>query len=310
MQNNVMEAWGISKIHRGKKVLDKVNMTVRQGDIYGLIGQNGTGKTTLIRIITGLAFPTEGEITLFGYSGQAELGAARKRIGCIIEKPVFYPNLSVEQNLEYYRIQRGIPDNKSVKNLLEKMRLSDVKEKKFQQLSLNAKQRLGLALSVMGNPDFLVLDEPVNGMDPIAIAEFCAILQNLNQNYNMTILISSPFLTKIVQLSTTCGILHEGRILKEFSKEQLEKEVRRCLSLKVDDISAAAIILTEKLHMTDFEALPGDELRIYDLIDDPSELIFHLSASKIRIKSINELDSNLEDYFIHAISDDNERPVL
>ena len=300
MYNNVLEVWNISKAFRGNKALDKLNMSVPRGCIYGLIGQNGSGKTTLLRIIAGLIFPSEGEIALFGHSEDRELAAARRRMGCVVESPVFFPKLSVKENLEYYRIQRGIPDKKSAKRIIETMRLSDVEGKSFQQLPLSTRQRLGLALASMGTPDFLILDEPVSGMDQIAIAELRAILLNLNKSREMTILITSPVLTELAQISTEYGILHQGSMVKQLSREQLEKETRRGISIKVDDVAATAAVLEEKFQTVVYEVLPGDELRVYG-IEDPSEMVFQFSDRKIRIRSVIETGLSLEDFIIQAV---------
>ena len=301
MQNNVLETSALNKIYPACRALDNVNLTVRQGDIYGFIGQNGAGKTTLIRAVTGLITPSQGEVALFGKADTASLRLARKRIGCIIEGPVFYPKMTAEQNLEYYRIQRGIPSRAAIGTALETAGLTDTGKKKYNQFSLGMKQRLGLALAIMGKPDFLILDEPINGLDPMGIIEFRSIIQNLNQKHGMTILISSHILTELAQVATTYGIIHQGKLVKEFGKAQLEKETRRCLSVRVDDAAAAATLLEETLHTTEFEVLPDGELRIYTFLDNPSEVTFRLSTSGIRVHSASELGTNLEEYFLSTI---------
>lgn len=301
MREIVMATTALTKQYPQGKAVDAVNMTIRKGDIYGFIGENGAGKTTLIRLVTSLITPTSGDIALFSQSDTAGLAAGRKRIGCIIEGPAFYPKMTAEQNLEYYRIQRGIPDRSVVQRALETVRLADTGKKKYHAFSLGMKQRLGLALAIMGKPDFLILDEPINGLDPTGIIEFRSIIKDLQQAHGMTILISSHILSELAQVATTFGIIHQGKLIKEFSQEQLQEETKRCIAVKVDDGAAAAAILQEQLHTTDFDVLPNNELRIYAYLDNPSEVTFQLSANRVRVLSAAELGVNLEDYFLSAI---------
>lgn len=301
MQEIILQTRALTKTYGSSHALDHVNMTVRRGEVYGFIGQNGAGKTTLIRAASGLISPCSGEIALFGKTDTRDVGAARKRMGCIVEGPAFYPKLSAEQNLEYYRIQRGIPDKGAVQKALETVRLTGTGKKKYNQFSLGMKQRLGLALAIMGKPDFLILDEPINGLDPMGIVEFRGIVQELNRKQGMTVLISSHILTELTQVATTYGIIHAGKLVKEFSKEQLEQETSRCIAVNVDSPEAAATVLEEKLNIHKFEALPGGELRIYEFLENPSEVTFQLSTNGIRVQSIRELGTNLEDYFLKTI---------
>jgi ABC-2 type transport system ATP-binding protein len=215
MKEPVLQTKGIVKQYKDVNAVDSVSMTVRKGDIYGFIGQNGAGKTTMIRIITSLITPTSGEIALFGKSDSSGLADGRKRIGCIVESPALFPTLSASDNLEYYRVQRGIADRSVVRTALESVNLTGTGNKQYRQFSLGMKQRLGLALAIMGKPDFLILDEPVNGLDPMGIVEFRGILQNLNKEQGMTILISSHILTELAQVATCYGIIHNGKLVKE-----------------------------------------------------------------------------------------------
>ncbi|MFV0401528.1 MAG: ABC transporter ATP-binding protein [Oscillospiraceae bacterium] len=304
MRDSILQTSALSKAYPSGLALDKVNMTVRQGDIYGFIGQNGAGKTTLIRAVAGLISPTEGEVALFGKSDTKGLGTGRKRIGCIVEGPAFYPKMSAAENLEYYRIMRGIPDKEAIGRALKTVSLTDTGKKKFQEFSLGMKQRLGLALAIMGKPDFLILDEPINGLDPMGIVEFRGILTELNQKQGMTVLISSHILSELTQVATTYGIIHQGRLIKEFSKEQLEEDTKRCISVKVEDTAATVVVLEQKLGTKQFEVLPSGEVRIYDFLDNPSEVAFQLSTNGVRIHSITEIGTNLEDYFLNTIGAD------
>jgi ABC-2 type transport system ATP-binding protein len=216
----LLQTKGLTKKYRDAKAVDSVDMTVREGDIYGFIGQNGAGKTTVIRLITSLITPTSGEISLFGKSDPAGLAEGRKRIGCIVESPALFPTLSARDNLEYYRIQRGMPDAAVVKDALESVNLADTGKKPARQFSFGMKQRLGLALAVMGKPDFLILDEPINGLDPMGIVEVRDILLRLNRERRMSILISSHILSELAHVATRYGIIHSGRLIKEIDNPE------------------------------------------------------------------------------------------
>lgn len=310
MRETVLTTTALTKHYPSGNAVDHVNMTINKGDIYGFIGQNGAGKTTLIRMVTSLIETTSGEISLFGQSDQAGIAAARKRMGCIIENPTFFQKLTARQNLEYYRIQRGIPDSSVVERSLEIVGLSDVGKKKYQAFSLGMKQRLGLALAIMGKPDFLVLDEPINGLDPTGIIEFRGIIKELNRAHGMTILISSHILAELAQVANKFGIIHHGKLIKEFSKEQLEEETKQYIEVQVDDGTKAAAVLHEQLQTDEFEVYPDHMIRIYAYLDNPSEVTYQLSTNGVRVLSASRQGVNLEDYFLNATGGQPERRIL
>lgn len=301
MQEVILHCQDISKQYPGTRALDKVSMKIRRGDIYGFIGQNGAGKTTLLRIITGLIRAGEGTVSLFGSDNPAGLEEGRRRIGAIVEAPAFYPNLSARDNLEYYRIQRGYPDKGCIDEALKMVELWDTGKKKYRQFSLGMKQRLGVALAIMGKPDILILDEPINGLDPMGIVDFRDMVKKLNMEYGMTILISSHILGELEQVAQRYGIIHKGRIVKEFTKKQLEESTRRCLCVKVNDGAGAATVLEQTLGIKEYEVLPDNELRVYAYLDDPSEVNFQLVSNQIRVASITEMGNTLESSFLTAI---------
>lgn len=300
-QDFVLRTYSLKKIYSGRPAVDDVNITIKKGAVYGLIGKNGAGKTTLIRMITSLVHPDSGEIELFGR--KERLGEARTRMGSIIETPAFYPNLSAEQNLEYYRIQQGIPDKTCVLKALELVGLSDTGKKSFSHFSLGMKQRLGLALAILGNPDFIILDEPINGLDPVGIAEFRKILKHLNEDLGVAILISSHILSELYLVATSYGIIHDGKLLKEISKDQLDEECRRCLSITVNDIKAAVIVFETALGTTNYKVVGGNDIRLYDHLEAASEVTYQLNTAGVRVSSIHEMGANLEDYFRSAIGE-------
>ena len=256
MSEIVLATHGLSRAYGHSKALDRVDVTVRKGDIYGLVGRNGAGKTTLMRLVTGQSTPTEGSVELFGQTGR-ELERARSRTGAMIEVPSFAPFLTARENLEYYRIQRGIPGKGAVDEVLEAVDLRDTGKKKFKTFSLGMKQRLGLALALMNHPDFLILDEPINGLDPEGVAEFRTLLRRLNQERETTILISSHILSELANLATCYGFLDNGMMLEQISARALEEKCRACIEARVDDASRAALVLEQSLGIRDYEVLPG-----------------------------------------------------
>lgn len=234
MNVTVFEAINITKKYRNTLALNQVSMSVMQGDIYGFIGENGAGKTTMIRLLTGLAEPTTGKIALFGESNK-KLAKQRERIGCIIESPSLYLDMTAYENLEVQRLQRGIPGKGCIDNALALVGLKDTGKKKAKDFSLGMRQRLALAIALLGNPEFLVLDEPINGLDPTGIIELRNLLKRLNKERGITILISSHILTELHQLANRYGILHEGKLLQEITATELDKRCKKHLLLQVND---------------------------------------------------------------------------
>ena len=300
MSDIVLAAHGLSRSYGKSIALDQVDLTVRKGDIYGLVGRNGAGKTTLMRLVTGQSAPTAGSLELFGQSGM-ELRQARRRTGAMIEIPSFSPFLTARENLEYYRIQRGIPGKNVVDEVLEQVDLRDTGKKKFKSFSLGMKQRLGLALALMNHPDFLILDEPINGLDPEGVAEFRALLRQLNRERQTTILISSHILSELSSVATCYGFLEKGRLLEEISAETLHERCRTCLRLTVDDAAKAAAVLERELGTDRYEALPGNLIELYDLLDRPQAVSAALAAGGVAILGMEQKGSDLEAYFLNLI---------
>lgn len=301
MRETIVTTRNLKKLYKNTVALDDINMEIKQGEIYGLVGKNGAGKTTLLRVITGQAFPTEGEISLFQASSEKELSKQRRRIGAIIETPSFYPKLSAEQNLEYYRIQRGIPGKECIREALEEVGLSDVGNKKFQSFSLGMKQRLGLALALMNRPEILLLDEPINGLDPFGIVEIRNLLLKLNHEKNITILISSHILSELSNLVTYYGFIHKGKLLKQISSEALAAECNKYLELKVDKVETMTALLESKLGCTSYSVTPASTIQIYDYIDQPAVISKLAVSHDIALSGITVKDINLENYFIQLV---------
>jgi len=296
----VLRTQNLTKRYGNVRAVDGVSLTVEKGDIFGLIGQNGAGKTTLMRLAAGLNSPDGGELELFGQTTPSGLNAARARMGCVVEMPALYPNLTAAQNLEYYRIQRGIPDKDAVRKSLETVGLTDTGKKKFKNFSLGMKQRLGLSLALLGSPDFIILDEPTNGLDPIGIIEMRDLIKRLNEQA-ITLLVSSHILSELSQVATKYIIIHKGRLLKTLTQEQLREECKRALSVKVDDAAKAAAILETQLNIRNYKQVSMDELRLYEYLDNPAEVTFRLNQGGVRVASFHEVGDSLEEYYAKII---------
>ena len=299
MENYVLRTYGLSKQYDQKTVVDDVSISIKKGDIYGLIGRNGAGKTTFIRMVTDLTSPTSGEIELF--ENKTELTSGRSRIGCIVETPALYNGLTAHQNLEYYRILRGIPSKKVASELLEKVGLVDIDNKKVKNFSLGMKQRLGLAIAILGNPDFIILDEPINGLDPIGIIEMRNIIKKLNEELGVTILISSHILPELSQIATKYGIIDNGKLIKEITKKELEDECVRYLAIEVDDVEKATTVIETCLKTNNYSVIGDGEIRMYEFLNDPSEVTYQLNNNGVRVNSISEVGIDLENYFKSVI---------
>lgn len=296
----VLAAYGLSKAYGSCLALDGLNLMVRRGDIYGLVGRNGAGKTTFMRLATGQSTPTGGELELFGASGK-DLRLQRSRTGAMIEIPSFSPFLTARENLEYYRLQRGIPGRETVDEALKLVNLADTGPKKFKSFSLGMKQRLGLALALMNRPDFLILDEPINGLDPEGVAEFRQILRRLNQERQTTVLISSHILSELSSIATRYGFMEQGKLLEEISAEALHDKCRTCLRLEVDDAAKATAILQTQLGTDKFEVLPGNVIQLYDCLDDPKRASYALTQNGVALLAMEQKGADLEAYFLNLI---------
>lgn len=301
MKEYVLETNGLTKRYGSAEALSRADIRVEKGAIYGLVGNNGAGKTTLMRMVTGQALPTEGELKLFGASGPKELNRARKRTSAVVETPSFYPYLSGRDNLEYYRIQRGIAGRQAVDEVLEIVDLQDTGRKKFKNYSLGMKQRLGLALAVMNHPDFLILDEPINGLDPLGIVMVRNLLIKLNKERGITILISSHILSELSNLATCYGFIHKGRVVEQISAGELASKCKDYIEIVVEDAPRACQVLEGKLHCGTYEVLPHSTIRIYHYEGTSSSISKCLVENGVGVESIQEVKANLEDYFVKLI---------
>ena len=301
MKKVVLKTYNITKKYGEQLAVDNVNMTIKKGDIYGFIGQNGAGKTTLIRLITGLIHKSGGEIELLGANEENELNKARTMVGSLIESPSLYTNMTARENLEVSRLVRNIPGKKCIDEVLELVGLKDVEKKKVKNFSLGMRQRLGIANALMGNPKLLILDEPINGLDPMGLVEIRELLKKINKEKDMTILISSHILSELSELATTYGIISNGKLIEEITAKQLSEKCRQYIDLKVDDTARAVILLERELGISDYEVLEDSNIKVFSNLDNVGEVNSLLSRSGIIVESISVKGENLEEYFMNKV---------
>src|SRR5690625_1074245 len=268
MSEYILRTNNLSKQYGNDFALENINVSIKKGEIYGFIGQNGAGKSTLLRLVTGLAFPSSGSIELFGNDNSNKLTDAEKRMGAIIENPALFPNMSAYENLEVHRLQKGIPGKECIFKTLELVGLKDTGKKKSKNFSLGMRQRLGLGIALLSDPEFLILDEPTNGLNPMGIIELRELIKKLNRERGLTVLISSHILSELHQLATTFGIIHKGILLEELSSKELDEKCRQHLRIKVDDPNKGATLLEKYLFTTNFEVMQDGTIKLFNYLDD------------------------------------------
>lgn len=306
MNEYVCRTNNITKLYRKNKVIDNVSLNIKEGDIYGFVGKNGAGKTTMIRIISGLIIPDEGEVKLFGYDDYKKIIRQRSRIGVLIESPAIYLNMTAKDNLELIKIQRGIPGTKCIEDTLNLVGLKCTEKKKTKNFSMGMKQRLGIAMALLNDPEFLILDEPINGLDPVGIREIRELLLKINKERGTTILISSHVLSELTQVCNKYGFINNGKLVEEISSEELYNKCRKYLHLKVNNYAEASVILEKELGIKDYEVLQDNVIRIYDEFDS-EKITLSLAKHRIGVKEIVLMGESLEDYFTSLIGGkDNE----
>ena len=296
MSDTILKTTNVSKIYGKHKVLDKVSIEIKRGMIYGLIGENGAGKSTFMRTIMGLITIDEGNIELFGETSMKGLQQARRKMGQSIETPALYPELTARQNLKVQAANGGVSE-RNIEELLHLMNLSNTGKKQAKNFSLGMRQRLAIASTLMTNPEFLILDEPTNGLDPSGIVEMREIIQRLVTERGMTVLLSSHLLDELSQIATHYGILHDGKIISELSKEELALETRQFIELETDDVEKAVVIL-DQFGIKDYEVINGTEIHIYERLDDVAAINRALVVAEVDVSRIGTSRQKLEDYFL------------
>jgi len=300
MSNVILETKNLSKCYKSQMALSHVNLRLERGRIYGLIGKNGAGKTTLMRMITGLGFPTEGTIELFGKSSRKEQ-EAEKRIGSLIEHPGLVGGMTAKENMHLQCLMKGFPNYEVEEELLERVGLDDVGKKKVKNFSLGMKQRLGIATVLIGNPELLMLDEPINGLDPSGVIEIRSLLKKLREYENKTILISSHNLPELYQVATDYIIIHNGEIKEIISHEDLEERCKCYISLESTDVNHLTTVLERKLKTGHFKVMPDNSVKLYDLLEERERLGQTLFDNGVVVTKFAVIETSLEDYFMSVI---------
>lgn len=295
---NVFETSHLCKSYGKKVILDDVNLTVREGEIYGLVGRNGAGKTTLIRILLGLAKADKGEVKINGSQSSDALAYERRKIGSIIDNPALLTHLTALDNMKAAAYALGIYDENILKELLHKVGLDAENSSKVKNYSLGMKQRLAIAIALIGNPSILILDEPVNGLDPTGIFEVRELLQQLNREDKVTILISSHILSELAKLANSYGVIEGGKLVKEMRGSDLEELCRPYIKVVVGDLKVALNVVVENYHAHDFEILPYNTLALYDLSKGIPDVAKMFADANVPILNIMQCAGDLESTFI------------
>jgi len=298
MKENIIQLNQATKEYGSVMALNHVNMNIQKGCIYGLIGDNGAGKSTLLKAIAGHIFLTSGEVELWGKCEEKELENLRKRMGCMVEQPGLFPQMTVEQVLKYYCIQKGIPDDKKIEEMLKLTNILEKRKSKCKTLSLGQKQRLGLAIAMLGEPQLLILDEPINGLDPSGIIEFRTLLQRLNEEKGITILLSSHILTELQQVATIYGFLSKGKLIEEITEEELLEKTSDCIEIKVSDIETYSALLSKHFPNERYTVFHDNIIRIYDYQKKEEDYSQLASQNGICITGMKIIQWSLEDYYM------------
>lgn len=306
MSEYIIETKNLTKKFGKNLAVDSINMKIEKGKIYGLLGKNGAGKTTTMCMLLNLSNSNSGEIFLFGKNVKKSSNKIYSRIGSIIETPGFYENLTGEENLKAFSKLRGNYNKNSIINALKIVSLYEEKNKRFKHYSLGMKQRLGIAVALIHNPDILILDEPVNGLDPIGILEIRNLLRSLVDDYNLTILISSHILSEIEQIADVIAIMDNGKLIEEVNKEELHLKIGKYVDFEVSNLAIAKKILEEEglRENRDFKSIQDENsiylLNNFELRSDINSLFV---KNGLKVNKINLIEENLEEYFINLVGE-------
>lgn len=298
----ILRTYQLTKAYKKEEVVSDINMNVRRGEIYGFLGPNGAGKTTIMKMITNLVNPTGGEIEVLGEKLHSTSYELLKRMGSIIEYPIFYEKLSAKKNLELHCEYMGYYNKKAIPEALKLVNLVKIEEKPVKEFSLGMKQRLGIARAIITKPDLLILDEPVNGLDPVGMHELRDLFLKLSRQYGITLLISSHILGEIEQIADTIGVIREGKLIEEASMDEIRSKHTDHMELFVTNYSKAAFVLENELKLVNFRVIEKEGLiKIYDHHLSQNDIIQAMVRNEIEIGAIKKKNQSLEEYFLQRI---------
>lgn len=298
----ILQTSNLTKVYNGKEVVSNVNLHVRRGEIYGFLGPNGAGKTTVLRIITNLVKPTKGETSIFGQKLTPTSYEVFKKMGNVIEYPIFYEKLTARENLKIHCEYIGYYNEEAIDWALDMVQLKNFEGKQVKEFSLGMKQRLGLARAIITKPELLILDEPLNGLDPVGIKELRTLLKNLRDDYGITIFMSSHILAEIEQIADTIGIIKDGELLQEVLMENIRFENVRYIEIQVDDTKKSSYVLHELMKVDNFKIMGDYTIRIYETDVSEAEVSKVLILNGVLINKIQRKEHSLEEYFMKIIN--------
>lgn len=301
---NVLELKNISKSYGKKTVVDNFSLNVEKGHICGLIGPNGAGKTTIMKMMAGLAAPTKGEMSFFGKSDN--LDQFRSRMAFMLESPIIDKSLNARQNMEYVRYVKGVADKKKIDEMLDFVGLGNVGKKAAGKFSLGMTQRLGIAMALLTEPEIMVLDEPVNGLDPEGIVEIRLMLKKLSEEKNVTIIISSHILSELSELCTDFSIINHGRQLENLSREELMAKCRSYYAIRTNDINRTAAVIEDKLGTKQYKVIHGDEIRLFDFLDNVEKVSKTITDNGLILTKFISEGESLEDFYLSKVGTEND----
>ena len=295
----ILTTESLSKDYGKFKALNNLSMKIPKGSIYGLVGKNGAGKTTLIRMICGLQKPTSGNLKLYGVDSKSkEIIKARRRMGAVVESPAIYLDITAKENLKQQFMMLGLPSYDGIDDFLKLVGLENTGNKKARNFSLGMRQRLGIAMALAGDPDFLILDEPVNGLDPQGIIEMRELILKLNREYHITVLISSHMLDELSRLATHYGFVDRGCVVKQISAQDLDSTCRQCIHIEVSDIKALSYVLDDM--KVEYEILSKHEAKFFQRVSI-TKLVLALEKKNCEVNKIHEQEESLESYFMNLV---------
>ncbi|MDE6209619.1 MAG: ABC transporter ATP-binding protein [Lachnospiraceae bacterium] len=301
MMETILKVNSLTKKFGGFIAVNNVSFELEKGKIYGFIGQNGAGKTTIIRMLAGVSIPNGGTIELFGNSSRDGISEGRKKIGTIVESPALYTKMTARDNIEIQKCLYGIKNDNLANELLSLVGLQGWEDKKVKDFSLGMRQRLAIAMSLVNNPELLILDEPINGLDPMGIVEIRQLLQRLNNERKITILISSHILSELYQLATDYIIIDKGIIVDKLSNADLDVKCQKAVVLEVEDIETAEKVVVETLKSSNYEVIGNSLIKIYDYVNDIRSVAKAMMDNNVLVVYLNIVGKSLEEYFMEII---------